>query len=101
MWGATGPSTFDCSGLVQWAYRQIGVGMPRVAAAQQQVGQPGHRPTRPSPATSSSSTSPAYHVGFYVGGGKFLEAPQSGDVVKVAPLRGNVTSIRRIAPPPA
>jgi cell wall-associated NlpC family hydrolase len=41
---------------------------------------------------------PAYHVGIYVGGGQFLEAPQSGDVVKVAPLRGNISAIRRIAP---
>ena len=100
VWGATGPSTFDCSGLVQWAFRQIGIGMPRVAAAQQQVGQP-VTADQAQPGDLVFFGDPAYHVGFYVGGGKFLEAPQSGDVVKVAPLRGNVTSIRRIAPPPA
>ena len=98
VWGATGPSTFDCSGLVQWAYRQIGVGMPRVAAAQQQVGrlvsageaQPGDLIFFGSPAT---------HVGIFVGGGRFLEAPQSGDVVKVAPVRSGVSTIRRISAP--
>lgn len=100
VWGATGPSTFDCSGLVQWAYRQIGVGMPRVAAAQQQVGQP-VTPDQAQPGDLVFFGDPAYHVGFYVGDGRFLEAPQSGDVVKVAPLRNNVSSIRRIAPPPA
>lgn len=98
VWGATGPTTFDCSGLVQWAYRQIGVGMPRVAAAQQQVGQLVD-PSLVQPGDLIFFGSPATHVGIYVGGGRFLEAPQSGDVVKVAPVRGNVSTIRRISPP--
>jgi cell wall-associated NlpC family hydrolase len=97
IWGATGPTTFDCSGLVQWAYRQIGVAMPRVAAAQQQVGLP-IAPEQAQPGDLVFFGNPAYHVGIYVGGGRFLEAPQSGDVVKVAPLRGNISAIRRIAP---
>lgn len=100
VWGATGPGTFDCSGLVQWAFRQIGIAMPRVAASQQQVGRP-VTPDQAQPGDLVFFGDPAYHVGFYVGGGQFLEAPQSGDVVKVAPLRGNVSSIRRVAPPPA
>lgn len=97
VWGATGPNTFDCSGLVQWAYRQIGVGMPRVAAAQQQVGE-AISPDQAQPGDLIFFGNPAYHVGIYVGDGKFLEAPQSGDVVKVAPVR-SFTSIRRITPP--
>ncbi len=97
VWGATGPRTFDCSGLVQWAYRQIGIAMPRVAAAQQQVGAP-VTPDQAQPGDLVFFGDPAYHVGIYVGGGQFLEAPQSGDVVKVAPLRGNISAIRRIAP---
>jgi peptidoglycan DL-endopeptidase CwlO len=98
VWGATGPNTFDCSGLVQWSYRQIGVGMPRVAAAQQQVGQLVD-PAQIQPGDLIFFGSPATHVGIYVGGGRFLEAPQSGDVVKVAPVRSNVSTIRRISPP--
>ncbi|MDL5156846.1 C40 family peptidase [Actinomycetospora termitidis] len=98
VWGATGPNTFDCSGLVQWAYRQIGVGMPRVAAAQQQVGQLVD-PAQVQVGDLIFFGSPATHVGIYVGGGRFLEAPQSGDVVKVAPVRRNVSTIRRISPP--
>lgn len=97
VWGATGPRTFDCSGLVQWAYRQIGIAMPRVAAAQQQVGTP-ITPDQAQPGDLVFFGDPAYHVGIYVGGGQFLEAPQSGDVVKVAPLRGNISAIRRVAP---
>lgn len=98
VWGATGPNTFDCSGLVQWAYRQIGVGMPRVAAAQQQVGQlVSAGEARPGDLVFFGS--PATHVGIYVGGGRFLEAPQSGDVVKVAPVRRNMSTIRRIPAP--
>ena len=95
VWGATGPNSFDCSGLVQWAYRQVGVGVPRVSQAQQQVGQ-AISPAAIQPGDLVFFGTPAYHVGIYVGGGRFLEAPQSGDVVKVAPLRA-VTSIRRIA----
>ena len=97
VWGATGPRTFDCSGLVQWAYEQIGIAMPRVAAAQQQVGIP-ITPDQAQPGDLVFFGDPAYHVGIYVGGGQFLEAPQSGDVVKVAPLRGDISGIRRIAP---
>ena len=97
IWGATGPTTFDCSGLVQWAYRQIGILMPRVAAAQQQVGVP-IDPAQAQPGDLVFFGDPAYHVGIYVGDGRFLEAPQSGDVVKVAVLRGNISAIRRIAP---
>jgi cell wall-associated NlpC family hydrolase len=96
VWGATGPSTYDCSGLVQWAYRQIGIGLPRVSAAQSQVGTP-VTPDQVQPGDLLFFNSPVSHVGIYVGGGRFLEAPQSGDVVKVAPVRGGLTGIRRIA----
>jgi cell wall-associated NlpC family hydrolase len=95
VWGATGPSTFDCSGLVQWAYRQVGVGLPRVSRQQALVG----IPVTPQDAQAGDLlffNNPITHVGIYVGGGKFLEAPQSGDVVKVATVRSNLTAVRRI-----
>ena len=96
VWGATGPGTFDCSGLVLWAYRQVGVGMPRVSAAQAQVGTPVN-PSALQPGDLIFFNSPVSHVGIFVGGGRFLEAPQSGDVVKVSPLRSGVTAVRRIS----
>lgn len=96
VWGATGPSTYDCSGLVQWAYRKVGVVMPRVSAAQAEVGQ--EVPAgQARPGDLLFFNNPVTHVGFYVGGGRFLEAPQSGDVVKVSQVRSNLSGIRRIA----
>lgn len=96
VWGATGPSTFDCSGLVQWAYRQIGIGLPRVSRQQAQVGT-AVAPQDARPGDLMFFNSPVTHVGIYVGNGQFLEAPQSGDVVKVSNVRSNLSGIRRIA----
>ncbi|GAA4888613.1 NlpC/P60 family protein [Actinomycetospora straminea] len=95
LWGATGPSTYDCSGLVQWAYRQVGVGMPRVSRQQALVGIPvPYQDARPGDLLFFNQ--PVSHVGIYVGGGQFLEAPQSGDVVKVSQVRSNISGVRRI-----
>lgn len=96
VWGATGPSTFDCSGLVQWAYRQVGIGMPRVSSQQALVGQE-VAPPDARPGDLLFFNNPVSHVGIYVGGGKFLEAPQSGDVVKVSTVRSNLSGIRRVS----
>ncbi|MDD7940506.1 NlpC/P60 family protein [Actinomycetospora lutea] len=96
LWGATGPSTYDCSGLVQWAYRQVGVGLPRVSRQQALVGIPvSMQDARPGDLLFFNN--PVTHVGFYVGDGKFLEAPQSGDVVKVSDVRSSLSGVRRIA----
>jgi peptidoglycan DL-endopeptidase CwlO len=95
VWGATGPSTYDCSGLVQWAYRQVGVGLPRVSRQQALIGVP-VEPKDARPGDLLFFNSPVTHVGIYVGGGKFLEAPQSGDVVKVSDVRSNLSGVRRI-----
>jgi peptidoglycan DL-endopeptidase CwlO len=96
IWGAEGPSTFDCSGLVMWAYRQAGVSLPRVAFDQARVG------TAVAsglllPGDLIALYWPVSHIGIYVGNGLYINAPQSGDVVKVArvPWR-DVTAIRRI-----
>ena len=96
VWGATGPSTYDCSGLVQWAYAQVGVGMPRVSRQQALVGVPVNFPDA-RPGDLLFFNDPVTHVGFYVGDGKFLEAPQSGDVVKVSQVRSSLTGVRRVA----
>ncbi|MFC5140928.1 C40 family peptidase [Actinomycetospora rhizophila] len=95
LWGATGPSTYDCSGLVQWAYRQVGVGLPRVSRQQALIGIPvSMADARPGDLLFFND--PVTHVGFYVGGGKFLEAPQSGDVVKVSDVRSSLSGVRRV-----
>ena len=90
VWGAAGPSSFDCSGLVQWSYAQAGVSMPRVAADQARVGvavpvtqlQPGDLLFY-----HTDPTAPGYisHVAIYLGNGWMIQAPQPGMDVEVVP----------------
>ena len=83
VWGGSTPSGFDCSGFVSYVYRSVGISLPRTSRAQQNVG------TRISlsqvqPGDLVFQGSPAYHVGIYIGGGQYIHAPQTGDVVKMA-----------------
>ena len=90
VWGGDGPDVFDCSGLVQWSLRQIGIVMPRVAVNQAQTG--------PRVALSdlkpgdllfyhTDPTAPTYisHVAIYIGKGLMLQAPEPGEDVQVVP----------------
>lgn len=80
-WGATGPGSYDCSGLTSWAFRQAGVTLPRSSSQQATVGrtvawndlQPGDL---------VFLYNPISHVGIYAGDGVYIDAPQTGDVVK-------------------
>ncbi len=81
-WGAAGPSSFDCSGLVVWAYQQIGISLPHYTGSLWNSGT--H--------VSQSDLEPGdliffdadiSHVGFYIGNGLMLDAPHSGAVVRV------------------
>lgn len=90
VWGATGPSQFDCSGLTQWAYLQGGITLPRVAADQYSVGkyvaygqwQPGDL------IFYGSSAGSIHHVAMYVGNGDIVHAPTTGIPVQVVPISG-------------
>ncbi|MEU2436477.1 NlpC/P60 family protein [Streptomyces rubradiris] len=82
VYGATGPSSFDCSGLTSWAYAQAGVSIPRTSEAQSQIG------TR---ITSVGDLkvgdlvfffNDLHHVGLYAGNGQVLHAPRTGTVVR-------------------
>jgi cell wall-associated NlpC family hydrolase len=91
VWGATGPDSFDCSGLTQTAYRAAGIELPRVAADQWYAGpqvalgdlQPGDLLF-----WASDLTNPAtiHHVAMYLGNGQMIAAPHTGDVVKIQPV---------------
>ena len=91
VWGATGPDTFDCSGLTQWAYAHVGIQLPRVAADQYNAGahvaldslQPGDLLFW---ATDIRNPVTIHHVAIYLGGGMMLAAPHTGDVVKIQPV---------------
>ena len=92
VWGGSTPNPgFDCSGLVQWVYGQLGITLPRTAADQYAA------TTRISPdqlqpgdlvffANTYPSPQPITHVGIYVGGGQMINAPQEGDVVREMPV---------------
>ena len=84
-WGATGPNSFDCSGLMVWAYDKVGVNLPRVSRAQ--IGA-GRRVSRDNlkPGDLVFFGSPIHHVGMYVGGGDFIHAPYSGTTVRIQRL---------------
>lgn len=97
VWGAEGPSAFDCSGLVKWSYAQAGMpGLPHSSRQQAQMGKAVSR-LQLSPGDLIALYSPVSHIGIYVGDGRYVNAPQAGDVVKVSPVPwGEVTAIRRI-----
>lgn len=81
VWGAAGPSSFDCSGLTSWAFKQVGLSLPRSSSAQARVGTPVSWDNL-RPGDLVFYYNPVSHVGIYAGGGRFINAPQSGDVVK-------------------
>lgn len=85
VWGGTGPSGFDCSGLVYAAYRAAGYsGIGRTTYDQIKQGHPVFNASQLRPGDIVFPS--AHHEGLYVGHGLILEAPHTGDVVKYIPL---------------
>ncbi|HEY8792000.1 MAG TPA: NlpC/P60 family protein [Gaiellaceae bacterium] len=90
VWGGSTPRGFDCSGLVSYVFAQIGVSLPHSSYSQFGMGT----------AVSISELQPgdlvfftgASHVGIYIGGGQFIHAPHTGDVVKISSLSGYYSS---------
>jgi cell wall-associated NlpC family hydrolase len=101
-WGGESPATgFDCSGLVRWAYRQVGLDLPHSSYALYNAGR----------AVSASRLAPGDvlffdglgHVGLYVGGGRMVHAPQTGRNVEIVQLDRSgyglrLVGARRVAP---
>lgn len=85
--GATGPSAYDCSGLTQAAFRQIGIELPRVSQSQSTAGtQVGLGNLQVGDILYWGSAGSAYHVGVYVGNGNFIGAQNSSTGVVERPL---------------
>jgi len=80
-WGAEGPGSYDCSGLTSWAFAHAGVTLPRSSSQQALVGTPVSW-SEMQPGDLVFYYRPVSHVGIYAGDGKFINAPQSGDVVR-------------------
>jgi peptidoglycan DL-endopeptidase CwlO len=95
-WGSTGPGSFDCSGLVTYAYRSVGIThLPRSSAAMYGA------TTRISRADLRPGDlvfyySPVSHVAIYIGNGQVVEAPNSGATVRVRALQGSITGYGRV-----
>jgi cell wall-associated NlpC family hydrolase len=85
VWGAAGPSTFDCSGLVVWAFAQAGrPGLPHSTYSLINMGVP--VPMDQLQVGDLLFNDSVGHVAIYVGNNSFVHAPHSGDVVKVTSL---------------
>jgi cell wall-associated NlpC family hydrolase len=84
-WGGASPATgFDCSGFVMYVYAQIGVSLPHQAAAQYGYGVYVSRDQlQPGDLVFFNGLG---HMGMYIGGGQFIHAPHTGDVVKISSL---------------
>ena len=98
VYGGASPSGFDCSGFVMYVFNQIGVSLPHNAAAQYGYGMPVSRDQlQPGDLVFFNGLG---HVGIYIGGGQFIHAPHTGDVVKISSLGGyyasNFVGARRI-----
>jgi len=96
VWGGSSPSGFDCSGLVMYVYAQLGISLPHYTVAQWNATEP----------ISSSQMEPGDlvffnglgHVGIYIGGGQFVDAPHTGSVVRIDTLSnfGGFDGARRV-----
>ncbi|MFD8389715.1 NlpC/P60 family protein [Streptomyces sp. NPDC059680] len=85
VWGAAGPNSFDCSGLVQAAYRSAGISLPRTTYAQINAGRRVSR-SELQPGDLVFFYSGISHVGIYVGNGQIIHAPNPSAPVRLAPL---------------
>ncbi|MFE1950574.1 NlpC/P60 family protein [Streptomyces sp. NPDC059524] len=85
VWGATGPSAYDCSGLTQAAYRAAGVSLPRTTYSQINAGRRVAR-SQLQPGDLVFFYSGISHVGLYIGGGKMIHAPNPSAPIRIAPI---------------
>lgn len=85
IWGAAGPTTFDCSGLVMWAYQQVGISLPHFTVSQYNSGVHVARSDL-EPGDLVFFFPNISHVGMYIGNGMMIDAPNFGEDVKVQPI---------------
>ena len=91
VWGATGPASYDCSGLVQRSYAMAGVALPRTSREQARVGKAVDLPDLlPGDllfwAYNPADLATVHHVAMYLGDGKIVQAPQPGEFVEVTTM---------------
>ena len=82
VWAAEGPGSYDCSGLVVYAFAAAGIGLPHSSRMQSEMGTPVSR-AQLQPGDLVFFYDPVSHVGIYIGNGQMVHAPTFGDVVKI------------------
>jgi peptidoglycan DL-endopeptidase CwlO len=94
VWGGASPSGFDCSGLVMYVYSQLGVSLPHYTVAQWNATDPISSP-EPGDLVFFNGLG---HVGIYIGGGRFVNAPHTGSVVRIDSMSsfGGYDGARRV-----
>ncbi len=96
VYGAAGPNAFDCSGLVMWAYAQVGISLPHFSGAQ--YADTTHiSMSQLEPGDLVFPADPGQHVAMYVGGGMIVQAPYTGADVQVIPLSSFFVLASRVA----
>ncbi|WP_433220971.1 NlpC/P60 family protein [Microtetraspora malaysiensis] len=97
VWGADGPSSYDCSGLVLAAYQRVGISLPHYTGSQWSSGtHVSVKDMRPGDLVFFYQD--LHHVGIYIGGGYMVHAPRTGDVVRIASLANRpIVGVVRIA----
>jgi peptidoglycan DL-endopeptidase CwlO len=89
VWGGAGPDDFDCSGLVMWAYAQVGISLPHYTVSQWNMGIHVSR-SQLEPGDLVFFYADIGHVGLYIGNGLMVDAPTFGQVVQVQPVMWDV-----------
>jgi cell wall-associated NlpC family hydrolase len=94
VWGGASPSGFDCSGLVMYVYAQLGISLPHYTVAQWNATDPISSP-EPGDLVFFNGLG---HVGIYIGGGRFVDAPHTGSVVRIDSMSnfGGYDGARRV-----
>jgi cell wall-associated NlpC family hydrolase len=107
VWGGESPAKgFDCSGLIQWAYAQAGITIPRVTYSQADIGTEVSRPWAGNvdpgdllliAGDDNGVTTPLGHVAMAIGGGLMIQAPYTGTVVQIGPIPwSEIELVRRV-----
>lgn len=98
VWGGTSTAGLDCSGLVQRAFADVGIDLPRVSRDQAKTGEAVASLADAQPGDLVAFGSPVDHIAIYLGDNMILEAPQPGSSVHITEMYRTPTAIRRVVP---